>query len=147
MRHVRPLALVLSSVLCAFALAAGPTPTPVRPVEVKPLIALYELPLSVTGEFVTVTGVVFSSAPVDSVRVGERTATLRPAAPEDLVRFRRVPDGAADMPYRTWFEVPDAPLRAEGPSVLEVRAATTDGRFSDVHRVTVVRLARQAVEE
>ncbi len=141
MRNVRPVHLLLTVLFgTTLVVAAGSGGGLLKRVDVKPQIAIYEMPLAVTGEFVTVSGVVFSRAPVDSVRVGERTATLRPAAPEDLVRFRRVPDGASDMPYRTIFEVPDTPLRAEGASVLEVRAATTDGRFSDVHRVTVVRM-------
>ena len=48
------------------------------------------------------------------------------------------------MTYRTYFEVPDAPLPELGVAELEIRAATTDGRYSDVHRLTVVRIPRPA---
>lgn len=148
MRNARSLlVLPVMLILLAMTTLAGETTTPFRDVDVRPLVAVYQLPLAVDGAFVTVSGVVFSRAPVDSVRVGERTATLRPAAPEDLVRFRRVPDGAADMTYRTYFEVPDAPLPELGAAELEVRAATTDGRYSDVHRLTIVRMPRTVPSE
>ena len=148
MRIARTLpVLVVLSLLPVTAVTAGGPDTPFRDVGVRPLVAVYPVPLGVDGAFVTVSGVVFSHAPVDSVRVGDRTATLRPAAPEDLVRFHRVPDGAPDMTYRTYFEVPDAPLPKAGVTELEVRAATTDGRFSDVHRLTVVRMPRPAPTE
>ena len=105
----------------------------------RPQVVLHELPLVTDAAFVTVTGVVFSHAPIDRVTVGERTALLRPAEPKDLVKLTRVPAGATDAPFRTYFEVPDAGLPRVGVNDLAIRAVGTDGRVSDLHRVTVVR--------
>ena len=117
----------------------GETLNPFVKVEVKPQIAIHEFPLSTANEYMTVTGVVFSRSPIDRVLVAGRDAMIRPAEPEDLIRFERVPKGASEAPFRTYFELPDALLEAHGANSLNVRALTTDGRQSDIHRLTVIR--------
>ena len=145
MRAVRGSLLVLLLVTAIpLALAADPQQdgkhrSPFNTEIFRPQVVLHELPLVTDAAFVTVTGVVFSHAPIDRVTVGERTALLRPAEPKDLVKLAKVPPGATDAPFRTYFEVPDAGLPRIGANDLVIRAVGTDGRVSDLHRVTVVR--------
>ncbi len=145
MRAVRVSLLVLLVTVIPLALAADPPRdakqhrSPFNTEIFRPRVVLHELPLVTDAAFVTVTGVVFSHAPIDRVTVGERTALLRPAEPKDLVKLAKVPPGATDAPFRTYFEVPDAGLPDIGANDLLIRAVGTDGRVSDLHRVTVVR--------
>lgn len=111
----------------------------------RPQVVFHPLELVTDGEFTTISGVVFSRQPVDEVRVGERVAMVRPAEPKDLVQLKRIPDGASEAPFRTYFEVPDAGLPNLGANDMDVRARTVDGRESDVHRVTLIK--RLAVAE
>jgi hypothetical protein len=117
----------------------GPEESPFKLEAKKPQIVFHVLPRSTAKERLTVTGVVFSRAPIDRVELEERDATIRPAEAADLVRFERVPPGASEAPYRTYFEVTDAALDERGANALKVRAYTTDGRSSHLHRVTVLR--------
>ncbi len=105
----------------------------------RPVIVLHEVPQVTEKGFITVTGVVFSRAPIEKVSVGDRTASTRPAEPKDLVKLKQVPAGVADAPNRTYFEVPDAALALFGANDLDVVASGGDGRVSDTHRVTVLR--------
>ena len=144
MRAVRRSMLVLLLVTAIpLVLAADPADgkhrSPFNTEMFRPQVVLHEVPLVTDAAFVTVTGVVFSHAPIDRVTVGERTALLRPAEPKDLVKLAKVPPSATDAPFRTYFEVPDAGLPRIGVNDLEIRAWGTDGRKSDLHRVTVVR--------
>lgn len=108
----------------------------------RPQIVLHEMPRTTGAAFVTLSGVIFSRSAIDRVEVGNRTAVLRQAEPKDLVKIDRAPEGASDAPYRTYFEVPDAGLPRLGANDLTVRAFATDGRHSDLHRITVVRTAK-----
>lgn len=108
----------------------------------RPQIVLHEMPRTTSAAFVTLSGVIFSRSPIDRVEVGSRTAVLRQAEPKDLVKIDRAPEGASDAPYRTYFEVPDAGLPRLGANDLTVRAMATDGRHSDLHRITVVRTTK-----
>ncbi len=110
----------------------------------RPMIAFHDFETTVDAEFVTLTGVVFSRAPIETLTVGERTATLRPAESKDLVSLARAPKGAPELPFRTAFEVPDAVLAKQGANDLDVVAVTADGKSSDVHRITVIRISRAA---
>lgn len=112
----------------------------------RPVIAFHEISPVVDDEFVTLTGVVFSRSPVDRVTVGERVAMIRPAEPKDLVKLQKVPPGASDAPFRTYFEVPDAGLPRLGANDLDVRALSADGRLSDLHRITIIKTASKASE-
>jgi len=107
----------------------------------RPQIVFHEFQSVVASEYVTITGVVFSRSPVDRVTVGDRNAMIRPAEPKDLIRLERVPAGASDAPFRTYFEVPDAGLQRMGANDLDVSAISSDGRVSDMHRVTVIKTA------
>jgi hypothetical protein len=106
----------------------------------RPMVAFHELETVVDSEFVTISGVIFSRSPIETVTVGERAATLSPAESKDLVALPLAPKGASELPFRTAFEVPDAVLSRLGANDLDVRAMTTDGKSSDVHRVTVLRM-------
>ncbi len=118
----------------------GPRARPVFDLSAfRPQIVLHEMSLVTDTAFVTVTGVVFSRTPIEKVTVGERSASTRMAEPKDLVRLTKVPAGASDAPYRTYFEVPDAGLPKLGANDLEVVAYGVDGRVSDAHRATIVR--------
>lgn len=118
----------------------GPRARPVFDLSAfRPQIVLHEVSLVTDAAFVTVTGVVFSRTPIEKVTVGERSASVRMAEPKDLVRLTKVPAGASDAPYRTYFEVPDAGLPKLGANDLEVVAYGVDGRISDSHRATIVR--------
>lgn len=116
--------------------------TPFRLVDARPIVVLHEIPRSIDASFLTVTGVVFSRSPIEGVSVLDRAAMIRPAEPEDLVRIDRVPQGVADAPFRTYFEVPDAALDQPGVNGLEIRARTVDGRESNIHRVSVIRTTK-----
>ncbi len=105
----------------------------------RPIVAFHEISPVVDAEFVTLTGVVFSRSPIDRVTVGERVAMIRPAEPKDLVKLQKVPPGASDAPFRTYFEVPDAGLPRLGANDLDVRALSADGRMSDLHRITIIK--------
>lgn len=107
----------------------------------RPAIALHDVRPATSSGFVTITGVVFSRSPIDRVTVGDRSAVIRPAEAADLVSLARTPDGATELPFRTFFEVPDAALTRVGANDLEIVAATAEGRRSDVHRLTLVRSA------
>lgn len=148
-RRLSAVALVLAFALAAPLFAQAPQqPQEKRPLfdtsAFRPQVVLYPVPMVTQNQFVTVSGVVFSRSQVEKVTVGERTATLRPAEPKDLVKLDRVPDGASDAPFRTYFEVPDAGLSRTGANDLEVRAYGADQRVSDAHRLTVVRSATPA---
>lgn len=133
-------AIVMVVALAAPALAEAPAARPLFDTSAfRPQVVLYPVPMVTQNQFVTVSGVIFSRSQVEKVTVGERTATLRPAEPKDLVRFERVPEGASDAPFRTYFEVPDAALARAGANELEIRAFGVDQRVSDAHRITVVR--------
>jgi len=110
----------------------------------RPGIALHAIAPRGDAGFVTITGVVFSRSPIDRVTVGERAAVIRPAEAEDLNSLDRVPEGAAELPFRTFFEVPDAALGRVGANDLEIVAVTAEGRTSDIHRLTIVRAAERA---
>lgn len=105
----------------------------------RPLVVLHDMPQVTDKGFIAVTGVVFSRAPVEKVTVGERTASTRPAEPKDLLTLQRAPQGVADAPVRTFFEVPDALLARYGANDVEIVALSGDGRTSDRHRVTILR--------
>ncbi len=139
---VRLLALLLAG-LVSFTVLAQSGPESEHPFDTrgfKPLIVFHEFQLVTDNEYVTISGVVFSRAPLDRLTIGERSARIRPAEPKDLVRIKRAPAGAKDAPYRTYFEVPDAKLPRLGVNDLAVRAISADERRSDLHRVTVVRV-------
>lgn len=150
MRHVTALIAVL------LALGAG-TPSiipnddgtggaqgvPFRETDARPVVALHEIPRATDAPFLTVSGIVFSRSPVEGVSIGDRAAMIRPAEPEDLVRLERAPRGAAEFPFRTYFEVPDASLSESGENGLVVRARTVDGRESNLHRVSVIRTTKK----
>jgi hypothetical protein len=110
----------------------------------RPIVVLHTPPLATDRPSVTIRGVVFSRAPLEQVTVGDRTATLREAAPADLTGLRRLPDGATDAPHRTYFEAIDIGLARFGVNDIEVRALASDGRVSDLHRVAVVRSVARA---
>lgn len=111
----------------------------------RPLVVFHTFDIVTHSDRITLTGVVFSRAPVDRVTLGKRVARLRPAEPADLIRFQTIPHGARDAPYRVYFEIPDVMLEHVGANDLDVRALSSDGRLSDLHRVTVIRTA--ALEE
>ncbi len=137
------LGLALASVMVAFAAvpsAGGSTPFDTS--GYRPQVVFHEMETAVDGQYVTISGVVFSRSPIDRVTIGERMASIRPAEPKDLVKLKRVPDGATDAPFRTFFEVPDAGLQKLGANDLEVRAMSADGRVSDLHRVTVIKVSQ-----
>lgn len=105
----------------------------------RPQVVFHDVELITEAEFVTISGVVFSRQPIDEVKVGERVAMVRPAEPKDLVKLDRVPDGASEAPFRTYFEVPDTGLPKLGANDIDVRAETADGRESNVHRLTLIK--------
>lgn len=107
----------------------------------RPLVVFHDFDIVTTADRITLTGVVFSLAPVDRVTLGKRVARLRPAEPADLIRFETIPPGARDAPHRVFFEIPDVMLAHVGANDLDVRALSSDGRLSDLHRVTVIRTA------
>lgn len=111
----------------------------------RPQIAFHELEIVTDAEFTTISGVVFSRQPIDEVSVGDRVAMIRPAEPKDLVRLKRVPKGATEAPFRTYFEVPDTGLPQLGANDIDVRARTADGRESDMHRLTLIK--RSPIDE
>ncbi len=106
----------------------------------RPTIVFHPLEMTSTKEFVTISGVIFSRSSIDRVRLGDRVARLRPAEPQDLLRLDRVPSGSRDAPYRVFFELPDAKLPLIGANDLDVLAMSTNERWSDVHRLTFIRL-------
>ena len=108
----------------------------------RPLVVFHDFDIVTTADRITLTGVVFSRAPVDRVTLGKRAARLRPAEPAELIRFQSIPPGARDAPYRVFFEIPDVMLEHVGANDLDVRALSSDGRLSDLHRVTVIRTTR-----
>lgn len=123
------------------AVRAQEQPKPLfRTDEFRPIIVFQDLPTATSHSFVSIAGVVFSRAPVDSVTVSERSAQLRQAEPKDLVKLQRVPPGAVEMPFRTVFEVVDAALAKPGPNTLVIVASSSDGRVSETHRLTIVRV-------
>ena len=145
---MRALPILLIAAVTALALAQAPDPQqapenkPLFNLEgYRPLVALHPIPATSSAAFVTVSGVVFSRVAIDRVTVGQRQALLRPAEPDDLVKLEKAPEGASDAPLRTYFEVPDAGLPRVGANELEMRAHGTDGRSSDLHQVTVIRVA------
>ena len=107
----------------------------------RPRIVLHDVPVVTDESYTTISGIVFSRSPLDRVVVGERVALIRPAEPADLVKLRKLPEGASDAPFRVFFEVPDAGLAKLGANDLSIMAVTNDGRKSDQHRVTVIRTA------
>ncbi len=109
----------------------------------RPQIVFHEFQSVVSGEYVTITGIVFSRSPVDRVTVGDRNAMIRPAEPKDLIQLEQVPAGASDAPFRTYFEVPDAGLARMGANDLDVKSISSDGRVSDLHRITVIKTSVQ----
>ncbi len=145
------------SLLAVFTLLASPVLALAPPLEEKtplfdtsgfrPQIVFQELSLLSTKSYVTVRGIVFSRSPVDSVRVGNRTARLRPAEMSDLMRLDQVPRDARDAPYRVFFELSDLGLEKIGANDIVVQAMGTDERLSNRHLLTVVHapdLARPA---
>jgi hypothetical protein len=135
--------VALSSVVAIADAGQDKKETPFSPVVVKPLLALHELPQVTGAPYVTITGVVFSRVPIDRVTVEDRNALIRPAQPQDLVKLERVPDGASDAPFRTYFEVPDAGLARFGANDLDIRAVNTREQESDLHRITIIRRVEQ----
>lgn len=123
--------------------AASAAPATKRPIfdlsAFRPVVVLNEIPQVTDKAFVTVTGVVFSRAPIERVSVGDRTASTRPAEPKDLLKLTKVPTSVGEAPHRTYFEVPDAALANFGANDLEIVATGGDGRVSDTHRVTLIR--------
>ncbi|HHN75467.1 MAG TPA: hypothetical protein ENK10_09590 [Acidobacteria bacterium] len=105
-----------------------------------PLIVFHDFGTVTTQSRIMISGVVFSRSSVDRVTLAKRSARLRPAEPADLVRLERVPQAAREAPYRVYFEFPDVELLHPGANDLDVRAMATDGRMSDLHRITVIRL-------
>ncbi|RMG45287.1 MAG: hypothetical protein D6718_07755 [Acidobacteria bacterium] len=105
----------------------------------RPTIVFLDAAESTDAAFVTVTGIVFSHAPIERVTVGERVAATRPAQPKDLMKLERVPEGATEAPFRTFFELQDAGLPRQGANDIEVRAHASDGRVSPLYRITIVR--------
>ena len=138
----------LAGLFCASAVSAEPPADEKRLVfdtsAYRPRIALQDVPATTHGAFVSVSGVVFSHAPLERVMLGERTAALREAEPKDLARLPRIPSGASDAPYRTFFEIADAPLPRLGANDLELTAYGNDGRISDTDRLTILRLAPES---
>ena len=136
-------ATLLSTGAISIPLAANPDNAAKKPpfdtTAYRPIVVLQAPPLATDRPSVTIRGVVFSRAPLEQVTVGERTATLREAAPADLSNLRRLPDGATDAPHRTYFEAVDIGLGHFGVNDIDVRALASDGRASDLHRVAVVR--------
>lgn len=152
MRARTAVLLTLTALTASLALADGPnTGQRKKPLfdtsMFRPVVVLHELPLVTDRAYVTVTGVVFSRTPVDRVSVGERLAMIRPAEPKDLVKIRKLPEGASDAPFRTYFEVPDAGLARLGANDLDIMAVTNDGRESSLHRITVIRALERAEGE
>ena len=141
----RTLVVVLLCTVCLVSLAAagGEEGEEKRPLfdtsMFRPQIVFHELEVVTDADFVTISGIVFSRQPIDEVEVDDRVAMVRPAEPKDLVKLERVPQGASEAPFRTYFEVPDTGLPSLGANDVEVRARTTDGRESDVHRVTLIK--------
>ncbi|UCF66990.1 MAG: hypothetical protein JSV80_14570 [Acidobacteriota bacterium] len=152
MRSEKMLLLAFSMVVCAASVAvlaqAEQAEEEERPLfdtsKFRPSIAFLEAAPSTDAAFVTLTGVVFSRAPIDRVVVDERVALTRPAEPKDLLALDRAPEGATDAPFRTFFELPDVGLTRQGANDVEVRAVAADGRESHIHRVTVIRTASTA---
>ena len=112
----------------------------------RPVIALNETPVTTPKAVVTISGVVFSRATIDKVTIGDRTASTRPAEPKDLMKLQAIPDGAPDAPSRTYFEIRDVSLSRFGANDLELRAVDNDGRISDLHRITIVRVLNVPAE-
>jgi hypothetical protein len=143
----RTLVVVLLCTVCLVGLAAasGEEGEEKRPLfdtsMFRPQVVFHELEIVTDAEFVTISGVVFSRQPVDEVKVGDRVAMVRPAEPKDLVQLERIPQGASEAPFRTYFEVPDAGLPNLGANDIDVRARTADGRESDKHRLTLIKRA------
>lgn len=106
----------------------------------RPQVTLHDVAVTTDKPFVSITGVVFSRSAIDRVTIGDRTAATRQAEPKDLMNLQRVPDGATEAPYRTYFEVRDYNLPKFGANDIEIRGMDGEGRGSDVHRLTVVRL-------
>jgi hypothetical protein len=134
--------LLCTVCLASFAIAAedGEKDRPLFDTSMfRPQIVFHDLEIVTDDDFVTISGVVFSRQPIDEVEVDDRVAMVRPAEPKDLVKLERVPQGASEAPFRTYFEVPDTGLPSLGANDVEVRARTTDGRESDVHRVTLIK--------
>lgn len=127
--------------LAGLAFAAEPAPKPLFDTSgFRPVVVLAETPVTSSKPVVSLTGVVFSRAALESVSVGPRTAALRPAEPRDLAAWRTLPEGAADAPTRTVFELRDVPLPRFGANDLELRVVDNDGRAADVHRITILRV-------
>jgi hypothetical protein len=141
----RTLVVVLLCTVClvSLAVAGGEAEEEKRPLfdtsMFRPQIVFHELEVVTDAEFVTISGIVFSRQPIDEVSVGDRVAMVRPAEPKDLVQLERIPQGASEAPFRTYFEVPDAGLPLLGANDIDVRARTADGRESDKHRVTLIK--------
>lgn len=136
-------ALFVLAVVPANSQEPQPAPQTKRPIfdlsAFRPVVVLHDVQPVTEKGFLTVTGVVFSRAPIEKVSVGDRTASTRPAEPKDLIKLKQVPQGVADAPNRTYFEVPDAVLAQFGANDLDIVAFGNDGRVSDTHRVTVLR--------
>ncbi|MDQ7007123.1 MAG: hypothetical protein Q9Q40_07810 [Acidobacteriota bacterium] len=107
----------------------------------RPLIVFHDFGTVTSRRRIKISGVVFSRSSVDRVTLANRSARLRPAEPNDMVRFTRVPPAAREAPYRVYFEFPDIELQHAGANDLDIRALATDGRQSDLHRITVICVA------
>lgn len=145
MHFVRRIAAAaLAAGLVSSVFAAGPLATRAPlfdKASFRPQVALLDVTPMTSAPVAGISGVVFSHAPLEKVTVGTRTAHVRPAEPRDLQRLVRMPLGASEAPYRTFFEVPDASLARIGANDIDIVAKGSDGRTSDAHRVTVLRAA------
>jgi len=137
------LALGAAFAAAALVAAAPPAVPPAEPAPAaspapRPVVVLAAAPYTVAGGSATVSGVVFSSVPVDSVLVGGRPARLRPPTAQDMEKLRRVPEGATEAPQRVFFEAQGVPLPTVGVNEIEIEAMAGGAR-SLVHRLTIIR--------
>ncbi len=154
-------ALVLLAAVAAQALAADRQPRSRRarraaaeqqvpkapPIDLssyRPIVVLNEMKAQQAGATATVSGVVFSRAPLERVSAADRQAALRPAELRELERLLRVPEDAIDAPIRTYFEIREVVLPRPGAHDVEITAIDQAGRVSDAHRITLVRAAAPA---
>lgn len=136
------LALLLVATLACASGQKPRTPSASPPFDAsafRPIVVMNAQKTAQGGTVALVSGVVFSRAPLTSVKADHQVAELRPAELADLEKLPRVPEPAIGYPVRTFFEIRDLTLPRPGVHDFDIVAVDQQGRASNVHRVTFVR--------